>query len=174
MLSTPGYGGSDAEYRRARAQNARADAEADADRHQSDDPHLRSGNAIMRYHVHATDGDIGHIGGILIDEDTWAIRYLIVNTSNWWLGHEVIIAPTWIDNFEWVNSKVVIGLSRQTVKDSPPYTSIAALNREAEMRTHIHYRKMGYWQHESRYDTEAAAQRTHSSAPMSIDKIARP
>jgi len=151
MLSTPGYGGSDAEYRRAQAQNARADAEAEADRHQTDDPHLRSGNAIMRYHVHATDGDIGHIGGIIVDEDTWAIRYLIVNTSNWWLGHEVIIAPKWIDNFAWADSKMVVGLSRQAIKDAPPYSSTAALNREDELRTHSHHGRIGYWQHEAKH-----------------------
>jgi hypothetical protein len=33
-----------------------------------------------------------------LDEETWAIRYLLVNTSNWWLGHEVLIAPEWIDH----------------------------------------------------------------------------
>jgi hypothetical protein len=55
------------------------------------DPHLRSGNAIMRYYVHANDGDLGHVGGLLVDERSWAIRYVIFNTSNWWLGHKVLI-----------------------------------------------------------------------------------
>jgi hypothetical protein len=174
MFSAPGYGGTNADYRRAHAQHERADAEADADRHHADDPHLRSGNAIMRYQVHATDGDIGHVGGIIVDEDTWAIRYLIVNTSNWWLGHQVIIAPKWIDNFEWVHSKVVVGLSRQAVKDAPPYSSTATLNREVEVRTHIHHGRIGYWQHEVKHDAAATAHRTQSSAPPSTDGTVRP
>ena len=65
---------------------------ADA-RHPGDDVHLRSGNEIMRYYVHASDGDLGHVQGLIVDEKSWAIRYIIVNTSNWWLGHEVLIAP---------------------------------------------------------------------------------
>ncbi len=60
----------------------------------SDDPHLRSCNAVIGYHIHAADGDIGHVDGMLVDEKTWAIRYLIINTSNWWLGRSlVVLAP---------------------------------------------------------------------------------
>jgi hypothetical protein len=59
--------------------------------HQYDDPHLRSSNAVMRYYAQASDGDLGHVQGFLVDERSWAIRYLIVNTSNWWPGHKVLI-----------------------------------------------------------------------------------
>ena len=40
---------------------------ADA-RHPGDDVHLRSGNEIMRYYVHASDGDLGHVQGLIVDE----------------------------------------------------------------------------------------------------------
>lgn len=86
-----------------------------------DDPHLRSANAVARYYVHASDGDIGHVSGFLVDDGTWAIRYLVVNTSNWWLGHEVIVAPTWVDDVDWAASIVTVDLSRQAIKDSPAY-----------------------------------------------------
>jgi len=65
---------------------------------QHDDPHLRSCNAVMKYHIRATDGDIGHVSGLLVDDETWAIRYLIIDTSNWWLGHQMLIAPQWIED----------------------------------------------------------------------------
>ena len=39
---------------------------------------------------------MGQVKGLLVDEETWAIRYLIVETSNWWFGHQVLIAPQWI------------------------------------------------------------------------------
>lgn len=117
-------------------------------RSQQDDPNLRSGNAIMKYYVHATDGDIGHVQGLIVDEETWAIRYLVVNTSNWWLGHQVIIAPEWIDNVDWLDSKVSVDLTRQAVKDAPKYDSAATLNREQELHIHKHYGRIGYWRRE--------------------------
>ena len=113
--------------------------------HSAADPHLRSGNAIMRYYVHATDGDIGHVEGFLVEEKTWAIRYLIVNTSNWWVGHQVIIAPTWIDALSWTESTVSVGMTRQSVKDAPHYDSSLVLDRERELTIHRHYGRDGYW-----------------------------
>jgi hypothetical protein len=29
---------------------------------------------------------------------TWSIRYLILDTSNWWVGHEVLVSPEWIQD----------------------------------------------------------------------------
>jgi hypothetical protein len=111
----------------------------------SDDPHLRSANAVARYYVHAVDGDIGHVSGFLVEPRTWAIRYLIVNTSNWWLGHEVIVAPEWIDDVDWAECIVTVDLARQAIKDSPAYHSGSPLDREQEMVTHRHYGRDGYW-----------------------------
>jgi hypothetical protein len=120
---------------------------------QHDDPHLRSANAVMRYYVHASDGDIGHVQGFLVDEKTWAIRYIIVNTSNWWLGHEVIIAPQWIDEVNWAECTVSVGLTRQAVKDAPRFEVAAPLDREQEARIHTHYGRSGYWSSEAKYQS---------------------
>lgn len=113
--------------------------------YQHDNPHLRSGNAVMRYYVHASDGDIGHVEGFLVDERSWAIRYLIVNTSNWWLGHQVLIAPQWIDRVDWTEPMVSVGLTREAIKHSPPYDSATPLDREHEAGIHLHYGRTGYW-----------------------------
>lgn len=98
---------------------------ADAAQHQHDDPHLRSCKAVMDYHIEATDGDIGHVQGMLVDEETWAIQYLIVNTSNWWLGHQVLIAPQWIKDVSWSDATVSLNLTRQAVKEAPLYNPAA-------------------------------------------------
>ncbi len=86
-----------------------------------DDVHLRSANAVMRYYVHATDGDIGHVAGILVEEKSWEIRYVIANTSNWWLGHEVLIAPESIEDVYWAESKLMLDLNREAVRSAPEY-----------------------------------------------------
>ena len=126
------------------------------ERHQHDDPHLRSGNAVMRYYVHASDGDIGHVQGFLVDEKSWAIRYIIVNTSNWWLGHQVIIAPQWIDDVNWAESTVSVDLTRQAVKDAPPYDPTELLSREQEAGIHNHYGRAGYWPGEAKHESGAS------------------
>ena len=125
-----------------------AAAGVEAEKHQRDDPHLRSCQAILDYHIEATDGDIGHVQGILVDEQTWAIRYLIVNTSNWWLGHKVLIAPQWIHAVRWPDMTVSLNLTRQMVQDAPPYDESVSLEREQEIGIHAHYGHAGYWEAE--------------------------
>ena len=62
------------------------EAQAQAERHQHDDHHLRSANTVRKYRIRATDGDIGHVQDMLVEDGTWAIRYLVVNTGHWWHG----------------------------------------------------------------------------------------
>lgn len=59
-------------------------------------PNLRSTIDVDGHHIQAEDGEIGHVDDFVIEDDTWAIRYLIINTANWWLGKRVLISPRWI------------------------------------------------------------------------------
>jgi sporulation protein YlmC with PRC-barrel domain len=113
--------------------------------YRNDDPHLRSANAVRHYHIKASDGGIGHVQGLLLDEDTWAIRYLMVETSNWWVGHTVLISPQWIEGVSWSERTVSVNLSRDAIKNSPPYDPAGSLQRPEEATLHHHYGRVGYW-----------------------------
>ena len=118
-------------------------ASAEAARHQNDDPHLRSCNAVTGYHIEAADGGVGHVQGMLVDEDSWAIRYFVADTSNWWLGHPVLIARRWIQNVSWSEETVSVNLTRQAVKDAPPYDA-EALDRILETNVAERHGRFGH------------------------------
>ena len=113
-------------------------------RHRNDDPHLRSSKAVTGYHIHATDGDIGHVSGFLVDDRTWAIRYLVIDTSNWWVGHKVLIAPPWIKEVRWSDRTVAIDLTRELIKNAPTYDSTVNWSREQDIHLHGYYGSSGY------------------------------
>lgn len=85
------------------------------------DTHLRSCNEVKGYHLKASDGEIGHVQGFLMDDSTWSIRYLIAATSNWWGGHQFLLSPDWIEKVSWCDSDVVVSLDRHAIKGSPAY-----------------------------------------------------
>ena len=58
------------------------------------------------YHIQAFDGEIGHVEDFIFDDETWTIRYLIINTLNWWPGKKVLVSPQWIERVSWGQSKV--------------------------------------------------------------------
>ncbi|MHB8550639.1 MAG: PRC-barrel domain-containing protein [Acidiferrobacterales bacterium] len=154
----PGYfgSGSSTPYA-ARPEAQEAYARADEARHADDDLHLRSCKEVVGYHIEATDGDIGHVRGMLVDEQTWAIRYMVIDTSNWWLGHQVLVAPQWIKQVSWPESTVSINLTREAVKNAPPYDPAAQLERKQEAGIYEHYGRPGYWADEVKHDAAAAA-----------------
>ncbi len=113
------------------------------------DPHLRSTADVTGHKIEANDGAIGHVEDFVIDDETWAIRYLVVDTRNWWPGKRVLIAPQWIERVSWMESKVFIHLSREAIKQSPEFTEDSALTREYEDALHQHYNRRGYWTDEA-------------------------
>ncbi|MFP6850757.1 MAG: PRC-barrel domain-containing protein [Pseudomonas sp.] len=112
----------------ARDENIEQNARAEQASHHDDDPHLRSCKAVIGYHIRASDGEVGHVDGFLIDDQSWAIRYLVVNTSNWWIGHQVLITPEQISGVHWPDRTVTVDLSREAVKAAPAYDALVELN----------------------------------------------
>jgi hypothetical protein len=109
------------------------------------DPHLRSTYDVSGHHIQALDGELGHVQDFIIDDETWAIRYLIVDTHNWWPGKKVLVSPQWIERVSWGESKVFVNLSREIIKQSPEYTEESLLTRDYEIGLHRHYNRQGYW-----------------------------
>jgi hypothetical protein len=107
-------------------------------------PDLRSTTAVTGAYIQAQDGDIGHVEDFIIDDENWAIRYLIVDTSNWWLGKRVLVSPQWINRVSWADSKVFVNLPRETIRQAPEYGA-ESLNRGYEINLHRHYDRKGYW-----------------------------
>ena len=75
----------------------------------------------------------------------WAVRYLVVDTSNWWVGKKVLVAPQWALGVRWDERKVHVALSRQAIKLSPEWDPGRPINREYESRLYDCYGRPAYW-----------------------------
>ena len=126
-------------------------AEASASRAgtESADSHLRSTKEVTGYHIEATDGEIGHVENFIVDHHTWAIKYIEVNTRNWWPGKKVLMSPHWIERISWTDSKVSVDLSRETIKNGPEYIDSMPVTREYENRLWNHYKRSADWLQEA-------------------------
>ncbi|MFW5689236.1 MAG: PRC-barrel domain-containing protein, partial [Spirochaetota bacterium] len=70
------------------------------------DSHLRSAREVRGYRVVAIDGQVGHVDNFLVDPDTWAVRYLVINTGGWLKKHEVLFTPKLVDQVIWGQTTV--------------------------------------------------------------------
>lgn len=109
---------------------------------------LRSTNDVTGHDFQATDGEIGHVDDFIINDDSWTIRYLVLDTKKWLPGKKVLISTQWIDRISWDEAKVYVNLSRETIKHVPEYDEDIVLTREYETMLHQHYNRQGYWTNE--------------------------
>jgi len=116
------------------------------------DIHLRSAKEVRGYNIQASDDSIGHIDDYIVNDENWEIRYLVIDTSNWWLGKRVLVAPQWASQVNWEQRSVHVNMSRQAIKDGPEYDSSVTLNREYETELHSHFGEQGYWDKSNKRD----------------------
>jgi sporulation protein YlmC with PRC-barrel domain len=95
-----------------------------------DNPHLRSVRQVADYHIHATDGEIGHVEDFIIDDKKWVIHYLVVDIGNWLPGRKVLISPKKIKNVNWADASVYLNLSRESVKNCPEFEPSRIIHRD--------------------------------------------
>lgn len=113
---------------------------------ESQDPHLRSARDVSGHGIQATDGELGHVEDFLVDEETLAIRYLIVDPRNWWPGKHVLISTEWIAGVDWNDSTVQVNVSKDAVRNAPAYDPSVSMDRDYETRYHGAYGRRGYWE----------------------------
>jgi hypothetical protein len=112
---------------------------------QTGDPNLRSANEVIDYYIQANDGDIGHVEDFIIDDQSWTIRYMIVDTRNWLPGKKVLVSPQWIKEVSWTDSTVHVDLSRDQIKNSPEYDPSVPIDRTYEADLYEYYGRPKYW-----------------------------
>jgi hypothetical protein len=83
---------------------------------QSGDIHLRSAQAIAGYHIQTVDGTIGHVSSFLVDDKSWLIGELVVETGHWFSGKEILIAPGKIERIDYETSKVFVSLTKEDIQ----------------------------------------------------------
>jgi hypothetical protein len=92
----------------------------------SGDVHLGSAKEVHGYHIQGSDEAIWHVDDFIVNDETWEVHYLVIDTSNWWFGKKVLVAPGWVSSISWKDRDVHVAMSRQTTKNSPEWNATAA------------------------------------------------
>jgi hypothetical protein len=108
-------------------------------RRQDFDPHLRSLRNVTGYHIAPTDDSICHVEDFLYDEETWSLRYLLIDTRNWLPGKKVLVAPAWTSGIDWAGKKLQVDADRETIKQAPEYDPDKGIDPALEQRIFKHY-----------------------------------
>jgi uncharacterized protein YrrD len=104
--------------------------EDDAAESSADESHLDSVKHTSGFHIHARNGEIGHVDDFLIGQDNWRIQYLLVDTSNWIGGRSVIVSSDTVERVDKSDNRLYLAADREAIANAPELESIeAALSR---------------------------------------------
>jgi len=87
----------------------------------NDDPHLRSTQALSGYHIATREGTIGHVIDFIMDDESWKIHQIVVETGHWLSGKEIVLAPQHVDRISYEKSALFVNVTKEAVHDSPAY-----------------------------------------------------
>ncbi len=104
------------------------------------DIHLGSSQAITGYHIHAKDGEFGHLEDLIITDQAWKVGYLEVDTRNWWPGKKVLVMPSWIESVDWADRSILVNLTCEAIQGAPEYDPSETISKDYELRLFEYYK----------------------------------
>lgn len=122
-----------------------ATTKQEVDTREQGDPHLRSTREVRGYTIQARDGEIGTVDDFLVDDETWVLRYMVIDTGGWWSGKKVLVAPEWIRTISWERSDVEVNLLRERIKHAPEFDPYTPVSRDYEKQLYEYYEQPTYW-----------------------------
>ena len=56
-----------------------------------------------------------------MDDNSWAICHLVVETGHWFSRKEIVISPKHIDRISYEESKVFVNVTKEAILEAPQY-----------------------------------------------------
>lgn len=82
-------------------------------------PHLRSSAEVIGCGIEATDGAVGEVADLVVDDETWAITDVLVDSRAWLPGKLLLISPEVIERIDWPRKTVHLRLARGDILRAP-------------------------------------------------------
>ena len=109
------------------------------------DPHLRSAREVTGYFVHELDGTLGRVADLLIDQDGWEIRYVVVDLHHRRAAQQVLIPRTLVAGIRWAGAELLVDLTREALEQAPRLDAAQPVDHAHEQRLHDYYGRAPYW-----------------------------
>ena len=107
---------------------------------------LHNTKELYGHKLTATDGDLGHVKDFYLDDRSWAVRYVIVDTGHWLSGRQVLLSPRALGQLDQAGQRLHVKLTRKQIEDSPSIETHLPVSRQFEQEYYRYYGWPGYWE----------------------------
>jgi sporulation protein YlmC with PRC-barrel domain len=85
------------------------------------DKPLRSTHAITGYHIETSDGELGYLQNLIVEDETWHIESLVIEMNSCLEGKNVILPLAHVREVRWSMSRMLVDITSDQLKDSPEF-----------------------------------------------------
>lgn len=100
---------------------------------------------LLTYNIDATDGEMGKVKDLYMDDHAWKIRYAIVDTRKWLPERKVLLPPSAFKGINPENETIEVEYDKNTIKNSPAVPENTDLTREHENQLMNYFGWTRYW-----------------------------
>lgn len=111
----------------------------------ADELHVRSAREVEGYRVRSLDGEIGLVEDLIVDDEGWAVRYVVIDARNWLPGRKVLLSSRWVSGVSQAEAEVRVNVDSIEVKEAPVLAPDTPIERGYEEKLHRHYGRPPYW-----------------------------
>ncbi|HEY5892055.1 MAG TPA: PRC-barrel domain-containing protein [Chthoniobacterales bacterium] len=126
---------------------------------------LRPFNDIKNFAFAARDGEIGKVKELYFDDQSWTVRYVVVDTGGWLTGSKVLLAPRSFGTISEESKLIAVHLTKEQIENSPSIDSDKPVSRQFEEKWCRYYGFPAYW-----LAPEAIA---FASGPAAVETLAQ-
>ncbi len=101
--------------------------------------------AVTGSSVVATDGELGSVRTFLFDDQSWKVRYLVVDVGNWLKRRHVVLPITALEKPDWANKSCRTHLTKDQVRNSPDVDTEKPVSRQQEIAMHDYFGPLASW-----------------------------
>jgi hypothetical protein len=124
--------------------------------------------------IAATDGDVGRIVDLFIDDERWAVRYLVVETGEWLASRHVLLSPANAVADAPMLGPLPMALTREQIERSPDVDTQKPVSRYHEIAHALHYGYDTYWSGSMLWGATMLPSLQHGMVPAVVPGLVRP
>lgn len=105
---------------------------------------MNNASLLIGKTIDALDGEIGAVHDLYFDDQTWSVRYLVVDTGKRLSGRKVLVAPEAIVTPWHHQAAIAVKLTTEQIRSSPNIDTAMPVSRLDEELLHRHYQWIPY------------------------------
>jgi hypothetical protein len=85
------------------------------------------------------------VDDLFFDDETWTVRYLVVETGSWLASRRVLISPIVVVDAQPPRRSLSVDLTRDQVANSPDVDTATPVSRQMELKYRNYFGWPAYW-----------------------------